>query len=152
VESAPKCPTGSVISADECVWCDAGTYQTESSCEACPVDTYQDLVGQAQCIACAGGLSTNRQSQQSQCEEDDGFIEEIEDAVAGLSTVTLAIIGAAAGVFLVIIVVVTVCIVKKTGKKAVSKVVKIQSRVSPEPNIGRENQGYLNSRTSIQHA
>ena len=45
------------------------------------MDTYQDLAGQAKCFECAEGYSTNGKTQQSQCEDDDGIIEELEDGI-----------------------------------------------------------------------
>ncbi|KAL5272665.1 hypothetical protein ACHWQZ_G000749 [Mnemiopsis leidyi] len=140
----PVCPKGSVSENNVCDWCLNGTYQSGNSCIDCGVDEYQDEVGQTECLVCEAGFSTDGLAGQSVCVKD-GVLEELEEAVSGLSTVTLAVIAAVAAFLVVVIVVVTVCIVKKKNNKRG----KLQSRVSPTP--GQDNLGYLNSQTSVRH-
>ncbi|XP_072033451.1 uncharacterized protein [Amphiura filiformis] len=61
-EIAPECELGYVLAGRSylCSPCFRGTYSVGGECQACPIGTYQDEIGQALCKSCPNGQSTSQ--------------------------------------------------------------------------------------------
>ncbi|ESP03827.1 hypothetical protein LOTGIDRAFT_230171 [Lottia gigantea] len=84
IVSTPACPEGQTVISEQCVECAAGTFYDVSSkmCKSCPINKYQNMAGQKECMSCTAGLTTENMGSEkvSDCKDDCPLGEELTGA------------------------------------------------------------------------